>query len=100
MDATKGLDVMGCSMDSGATIDLWEYYQNGFQKFQIKRESDGYNITNTSSGKSLDIVNGSSAAGANVQQWQTNYTNAQRWYFEDEAMDMYISVQQLETILM
>ncbi|MEG4631744.1 RICIN domain-containing protein [Microcoleus sp. AR_TQ3_B6] len=35
------------------------------------------------SGKALDVDNASSARGANVQQWERNYSQAQQWRLQD-----------------
>ncbi|WP_338933258.1 RICIN domain-containing protein [Streptomyces netropsis] len=40
-----------------------------------------YTVTNLASGKVLDVVGGSQANGANVQQWEDNGTDAQKWRF-------------------
>ena len=40
-----------------------------------------YTITSCCSAKLLDVQNASTAAGANVQQYQNNGSNAQKWKF-------------------
>lgn len=46
----------------------------------IKVEKAIYKIVNKHSGKVLDVSGGNTNDGANVQQWDDNGTNAQRWY--------------------
>ncbi|PPK93142.1 GH43 family beta-xylosidase [Kineococcus xinjiangensis] len=42
-----------------------------------------FTIVNRNSGKCLDVINASTADGANVRQWTCNGNNAQKWRFED-----------------
>lgn len=58
----------------------------------IKVERAIYKIVNRHSGLCLDVSNGSTAAGANVQQWTDNGTNAQKWkvIFNKEDSTYYI----------
>jgi GH43 family beta-xylosidase len=46
-----------------------------------------YTVVNRNSGKCLDLAGGSTADGANVQQWTCNAGANQRWRFEDQADD-------------
>jgi GH43 family beta-xylosidase len=46
-----------------------------------------YTVVNRSSGKCLDLADGSSADGANVRLWTCNGGAAQRWRFEDQGDD-------------
>lgn len=46
----------------------------------IKVEKAIYNIVNKHSGKVLDVSSSNMNNGANVQQWDSNGTNAQKWY--------------------
>lgn len=51
------------------------------QVWRFKLNSDGaYTITNKSTGKALDVVGAGTANGTNVQTYQSNNTDAQRWY--------------------
>ena len=50
------------------------------QKWKDTHDSNGYvTLTNVNSGKVLDVYGGSSANGANVQQYSSNNTYAQKW---------------------
>lgn len=56
------------------------------QKWHFERQSDGsYKITNTWDGKCLDVNNASSESGANVQVYDDNESQAQRWFIYGEA---------------
>jgi GH43 family beta-xylosidase len=46
-----------------------------------------YRLVNRNSGKCLEVAGGSSADGANIQQWTCNGGNNQRWRFEDLGDD-------------
>jgi GH43 family beta-xylosidase len=47
----------------------------------------GYRIVNRNSGKCLEVAGGSTADGANIQQWTCNGGANQRWRLEDLADD-------------
>jgi GH43 family beta-xylosidase len=46
-----------------------------------------YRIVNRATGKCLEVAGGSTADGANIQQWTCNDGNNQRWRLEDLADD-------------
>ena len=48
-----------------------------------------YYIKNANSGKYLDIVNGSSSDGTNVQQYQYNGSNAQKFKLVNDGNGYY-----------
>jgi len=51
---------------------------------------DGYyTITNKNSGKAVDVANGSTADGANIQQYQSNGSDAQLWKLEPAGNGYY-----------
>jgi len=55
-----------------------------------KAKWDGYyTITNKKSGKAVDVANGSTADGANIQQYQSNGTDAQFWKLEPAGNGYY-----------
>lgn len=58
----------------------------------IKVERAIYKIVNRNSGLCLDVKDGSTAAGANVQQWTDNGTKAQQWkvVFNKEDSTYYV----------
>lgn len=53
----------------------------------IKVEKAIYKIVSRHSGLCLDVSGGSSANGANVQQWTDNGTNAQKWMVSFNSVD-------------
>ena len=52
-----------------------------YQKWLFERNSDGtYRITNAARKKCLDVLNGDTANGTNIQVYAQNDSNAQKWY--------------------
>ena len=51
----------------------------------IKVEKAKYTIINKHSGKVLDVSGSNTNNGANVQQWDSNGTNAQKWYIHQNS---------------
>lgn len=61
------------------------------QKFRITHVEEGYyKIENISDGKVLDVKNGSSAVGADIQGYKWNGTDAQLWRFVDAGQGTYL----------
>lgn len=84
MHATgQRLDVAGGSRSNGANVQI--YVSNGTlsQRVWVRSVGGGwYSLTACCSAYPLDVLNCSDADGANVQQWQWNGLNAQKWRFE------------------
>lgn len=84
MHATdQRLDVAGGSRANGANVQI--YASNGTlsQRMWVRGVGDGwYSLTACCSAYPLDVYSCSDADGANVQQWQWNGSNAQKWRFE------------------
>lgn len=77
------LDVAGGSRSNGANVQI--YASNGTlsQRMWVRSVGGGwYSLTACCSAYPLDVLNCSNADGANVQQWQWNGSNAQKWRFE------------------
>lgn len=77
------LDVAGGSRSNGANVQI--YVSNGTlsQRVWVRSVGGGwYSLTACCSAYPLDVLNCSDADGANVQQWQWNGSNAQKWRFE------------------
>ncbi len=84
MHATEQrLDVANGSRSNGANVQI--YASNGTlsQRMWVRGVGDGwYSLTACCSAYPLDVFSCSDADGANVQQWQWNGSNAQKWRFE------------------
>lgn len=64
----------------GTNVFIGEENDSDAGKFIFKRlRSNIYRIYSCSSGKVLDVSNGSSSIGANVQVWSNNDSAAQQW---------------------
>lgn len=55
------------------------------QKWHFLRQSDGsYNIISLKDGKALDVYNASAESGTNVHMYESNGSNAQKWYLVEQ----------------
>lgn len=77
------LDIAAGSRTNGANAQI--YASNGTlsQRYWLRGVGNGwYSLTACCSAYPLDVLNCGTADGSNVQQWQWNGSNAQRWRFE------------------
>lgn len=81
----KSLDVEGASKERGANVWQWEYYDPAEHTQQwVINEVDNaayYTIQSRGSGFYLDVAGAETADCTNVQIWEGNGTNAQKWRF-------------------
>lgn len=87
------LDVCGGKSANGTNVQIYNNNNSDAQKFRLVEVSQAKASTKTdlkgtysvrvasSNGYSVDVVNGSRSAGANVQLYQGNGSQAQRFYF-------------------
>lgn len=78
------MDINGASCDNGANVQIWSSANNLAQRFLIKRYNNGdmddfYKITNINSCKNLDISAANPNDTANLDQWEDNGCDAQRF---------------------
>lgn len=74
-----GLDIDSCSIENGANVLLWDWYEedNIQKQFNIKYdETDGYYVIENVNSKKLLTVQDD---GNNVYQYELNGTDAQKW---------------------
>ena len=64
--------------------------QRNYFSFAYDPNTGYYTITNLNSGKVLDAANGRAENGANVQQYNSNGTLAQRWIIEKQSDGSYV----------
>lgn len=67
-------------------VELWTDINNISQRFEFKydKEEDCYTIKSILTGKYLDVYGGYSKSGTNVQVWEENGTDGQKWIIEKE----------------
>lgn len=73
MDVTQGSD------KKGANVRVWNQNGGDVQMWCFDKQSGGWQILCSLTGKCLDIEAGKFVAGTNVRQWSDNNSNGQRW---------------------
>lgn len=79
------LDVADNQNVNGANIGIWENTFCDAQKYKLVKNSDGsYTIYTKASDctKVVEVINAYTTNEANVQQWEYNGHNCQKWYLE------------------
>jgi Ricin-type beta-trefoil lectin domain len=75
-----GMYLKSPSTANGAIIEEAAWDGSSDENWSVTLAADGANtVTNQYSGKVLDVVNGSTQKGAEVQQWQSNGNLQQDW---------------------
>jgi hypothetical protein len=71
----KPLAVAGNAINDGAPV----VQQTGALAWTIKTQGDAYTLQYTASGKVLDVNDGSTTPGLQLQQWTANGGTNQQW---------------------
>lgn len=81
--SSKCLDVPYGDTARGANVWQCGIQNSDAQKWRIDETNDGtgYTIRAKCSGYYLDVANAETNDGTNIQLWEGNGTNAQKWYF-------------------
>lgn len=82
---TYVLDIAGKKTDNGTNIDIYQYNGGTNQQFMLTENADGsYNICTRITGEKsvIEVADASKTSGANVQQWEMNGADCQKWIFE------------------
>lgn len=83
VNSKLAIDVKGGSDASGTNVQQWTKNNGDSQMWAFDKQSDGWQIICSLTGKSLDVA--SAANNQNVRQWNdTNSTN-QRWVVETDG---------------
>ena len=78
----KALDVDGASKNQNVNVQLWEALDDSLaQQWAITPLNSGYALRARCSGLALDVKDGLTTDGINVQQHTYNSSLAQTWYF-------------------
>ena len=95
------LDIAGGSNRDGTNAHAWTSNGTAAQLFELMAlkpdvkpstalvANGAYIISNANSNKVLDVSAGSRDSGANVQQWTSNSTYAQRFWLESDGAGFY-----------
>lgn len=79
------LNISGATGDNGANIALANGSDAVNERFcLVKSDEEGYYYFRSSYGTNLDVNGAIAADGQNVQSWEANGTNAQRWKLEKD----------------
>lgn len=99
-DSSKCLDVASFGTTDKTNIFLWTKNGMGNQAFKIVYLGDGYyKIETFAEGKVLDVTDGNSASGTNLQQYGWNDSPAQKWKFHRRDEGWYFIQSQLGTVI-
>ncbi len=79
----------GYSGSYNFVLYMYEWFQ---YPSQIYIPNGNYNITGTGSGKSMDVIGGSSTDGTNIDLYDSNGSGAQQWTFTRDA-DGYYTIE-------
>ncbi len=71
-------------IDKNENVQIWNIcYSDRSQKFQFTYDNEGYyTISDVRTGKVLDVYGGYTKPGTNVQMWEANGTDGQKWKIE------------------
>lgn len=82
---TYFLDLDYGKLDNGTNIGIWSDTQSDAQLFKFVDNGDGtYTITTkvTNDSSCVEVINAETAVGANIQQWEINGHDCQKWIAE------------------
>ncbi|MCB9306102.1 MAG: RICIN domain-containing protein [Lewinellaceae bacterium] len=93
VDQNKCLDVVIPDASSGSNVQLWDCNRPDGQRWNIDRAtnpdiSGNYNriLYDADTKKCVDVYQGNTANGANIQLYDCNNGTAQNWYFDGNAI--------------
>ncbi len=83
--SNKVLDISGGAYGDSANVQIWNNDKVQQQKFRISKVKDTnyYQITAINSAKAVDVQDGNTKLGTNIQQYMPNGTSNQYWYLRD-----------------
>lgn len=85
------LDIAGKKTDNGTNADIYQYNGGTNQQFMFTQNADGsYKIRTRITGEAsaVEVRNGSTASGENIQQWEVNGANCQDWILEPAVLPL------------
>lgn len=94
----KALDICGGSSENGANVQIYEYNGSAAQKFRFQKGRTGVTegvytlVSGIAANKVLDVSGGSIDNKANVQLYESNGSDAQKFYIHDVGNKNYILI--------
>lgn len=89
-DYEKTIQLSTNSTTNGVSLVNGTRIENALDTFSLIKNSDNtYTIKNLSTNKVLDIPSANAVEGATIQQYDSNGTNAQKWYIYDNGNGSY-----------
>lgn len=73
------MDSFGATDKSGANVVIHSVNHTPAQRWSVTNYNNGVQITNTLSGRCLDLANNQVKDNTNIRQWEDNNSHAQRW---------------------
>ena len=88
----SALDVADWNPENGANLQIWETTKDVNQVFYIKRENGYYVLQSEFSKKMVDVAGGVFASQTNVQLYEANGSDAQKWIITDAGNGYYMLI--------
>ena len=90
-DGSKTLHVSGDSKTNSANY-VMDAASSASTAFSFKRNSDNsYTIINTGTNKAIDVPGAGATVGAEIKTWDSNGTNAQKWFVYSNDNGVYLA---------
>lgn len=90
-DGSKTLHVSGDSKTNSANY-VMNTASSATTAFSFKRNSDNsYTIINTGTNKAIDVPGAGATVGAEIKTWDSNGTNAQKWFVYSNDNGVYLA---------
>ena len=89
-DPTKTMEVKGGYEDNNATVDIWNYGEAKWQKFELEYVEGYYKIIACHTGKSLTVKNGNLQEGAEIVQAEYEGLDSQKWILRDSNINGWV----------
>ncbi|MDE6519491.1 MAG: RICIN domain-containing protein [Ruminococcus sp.] len=93
-NAKSAVEIAGASTSSGANVQQYEINGANCQDWILEKVSESgckmdtsviYEFENVNSGMVMEIKDGKTESGANVQQWEKNGLTCQQWQLKESA---------------
>ena len=94
LNNNKCIDVADGSYANGANVHIWDNTNVQQKKFQLtyNKQQNYYEIKSVNSGKVLDVKGNEKNDGTNVDQYEINNTDAQKWILQSAGNGYYYIV--------